>query len=65
MMLERHHQELKKLLYSEYLGCNYLLSEEQFSDLSMGNLATVGFLYPAQADMAQELWESTAFPERH
>lgn len=50
-MLERDHQEQKKLLYSEYLGCNYLLSEEQFSDLSMGILTTVGFLRPAQADI--------------
>lgn len=48
MTLERDHQEQKQFLYSEYLGSNYLLSEEQFSDLSMGILATVGFLHPAQ-----------------
>lgn len=52
MMLERDHQEQKKLLYSDYLGCNYLLSEEQFSDLSVGILASIGFLHPAQADVA-------------
>lgn len=51
-MLERDHQKQKKLLYSGYLGCNYLLSEEQFSNLSIGILATVDFLHPAQADKA-------------